>query len=82
MGLYDGSIVLGPSVFNGVVQLCVLELGPAIRRYLGIQRGSKHPPHKCKKFSKIKQILKSYFADILKVMYYKYVIIYNSDRSS
>lgn len=59
--------VLGSAVFNGVIQLCVLELGPAIRRFLGLQQGSKQPPHKCKKFIKIKRSLKVYFTDLLKV---------------
>lgn len=61
-------VSVGAAVFNGVIQLCVLELGPAIRKYLGLQKGSKQPPHKCKKFTKIKQMLKLYFGDILKVL--------------
>ncbi|XP_056636618.1 nucleolar complex protein 2 homolog [Diorhabda sublineata] len=60
--------VEGSAVFNGVIQLCVLELGPAIRRFLRLQPGSKQPPHKCKKFIKIKKSLKSYFSDILKLL--------------
>lgn len=64
---YINKLFLGSAVFNGVIQLCVLELGPAIRRFLGLQKGSKQPPHKCKKFTKIKNVLKSYFGDLLKV---------------
>ncbi|CAH1959286.1 unnamed protein product [Acanthoscelides obtectus] len=60
--------VEGSAVFNGVIQLCVLELGPAIRKFLGLKKGSKQPPHKCKRFVKIKNSLKSYFADILKLL--------------
>ncbi|XP_023017825.1 nucleolar complex protein 2 [Leptinotarsa decemlineata] len=60
--------VEGPAVFNGVIQLCVLELGPAIRRFLGIRLESKQPAHKCKKFIKIKRVLKTYFLDILKLL--------------
>ncbi|CAH0563898.1 unnamed protein product [Brassicogethes aeneus] len=59
--------VEGSSVFNGVIQLCVLELGPAMRRFLGISQ-SRMPPHKCKKFPKIKKILKGYFTDLLKLL--------------
>lgn len=58
----------GSSVFNGVVQLCVLELGPAIRRFLRLPAGSKQAPHKCKRFVKIKGILRNYFVDMLKVI--------------
>ncbi|XP_050311037.1 nucleolar complex protein 2 homolog [Anthonomus grandis grandis] len=58
----------GSAVFNGVVQLCVMHLGPAIRRFLGIKPGSKQPPHKCKKFNKIKRPLKGYFMDLLKLL--------------
>ncbi|VEN39706.1 unnamed protein product, partial [Callosobruchus maculatus] len=60
--------VEGSAVFNGVIQLCVLELGPAVRRFLGLKKGSKQPPHKCKRFVKVKNALKSYFADILKLL--------------
>ncbi|KAG5890176.1 hypothetical protein JTB14_014342 [Gonioctena quinquepunctata] len=60
--------VEGSAVFNGVIQLCVLELGPATRRFLGLHPGSKQPAHKCKKFIKIKRVLKTYFADILKLL--------------
>lgn len=62
--------VKGSAVFNAVIQLCVLDLGPAIRRFLGIQSGSKLPPHKCKRFVKVKTILKSYLTDLLKVKWY------------
>nr|CAI5851950.1 unnamed protein product [Callosobruchus analis] len=60
--------VEGSAVFNGVIQLCVLELGPAVRRFLGLKKGSKQPPHKCKRFVKIKNALKSYFGDLLKLL--------------
>ncbi|XP_076266576.1 nucleolar complex protein 2 [Rhynchophorus ferrugineus] len=56
------------SVFNAIIQICVMELGPAIRRYLGLQSGSKQPPHKCKKFNKVKRVLKLYFTNLLKLL--------------
>ncbi|XP_030745334.1 nucleolar complex protein 2 homolog [Sitophilus oryzae] len=56
------------SVFNAIIQICVIELGPSIRRYLGIQHGSKQPPHKCKKFNKIKGSLKLYLTNLLKLL--------------
>lgn len=55
------------AVFNGVIQVCVLHLGPALKRFLGIKHGSKQPPHKCKKFVKVKGVLKEYFTDLCKV---------------
>ena len=59
--------VEGAAAFNGVIQLCVIHLGPALQRFLGLADGSKQPPHKCKKFVKIKGILKDYFMDLSKV---------------
>lgn len=50
-----------------MIQLCVLELGPAVKKFLGIQPGSKQLPHKCKRFNKVKTLLKMYFTDLLKV---------------
>ncbi|KRT80116.1 hypothetical protein AMK59_6378, partial [Oryctes borbonicus] len=67
----DNAIVYkveGSAIFNGVIQICVLELGPAIRKYLRIPQGSKQPPHKSKKFVKIKAVLRGYFVDLLKLL--------------
>ncbi|ERL85936.1 hypothetical protein D910_03351 [Dendroctonus ponderosae] len=61
-------IVDGSAVFNGVLQLCVMHLCPAVRKFLGLHTGSKQPPHKCKKFIKIKKPLKGYFMDLLKLL--------------
>ncbi|KAL1494504.1 hypothetical protein ABEB36_010091 [Hypothenemus hampei] len=58
----------GSAVFNAVIQLCVIHLGPAVRKFLGLEPGSKQSPHKCKKFNKIKGPLKTYFSDLLKLM--------------
>lgn len=58
----------GSSVFNSVIQICVLELGPAVKRFLGLKSGSKIQPHKCKKFKKIQHPLKSYFTDLSKIL--------------
>lgn len=57
----------GSTIFNGIVQLCVFDLGPALRKFLGLESGSKQPPHKCKKFVKVKTMLQTYFKDIMKV---------------
>jgi nucleolar complex protein 2 len=60
--------VEGSAVFNGVIQLCVIHLGPALRRFLRLKEGSKQPPHKCKRFIKIKRTLKDYFMDLSKLL--------------
>ncbi|XP_063916368.1 nucleolar complex protein 2 homolog [Zophobas morio] len=60
--------VEGAAAFNGVIQLCVIHLGPALQRFLGLADRSKQPPHKCKKFVKIKGILKDYFMDLSKLL--------------
>lgn len=58
----------GAAAFNGVVQLCVLHLEPAIRRYLGLHQKTALQPHKCKKWNKIKSSLRGYFTDITKLL--------------
>lgn len=60
--------VVGSSVFNAVVQLCVLELQPAIKSFLQLPPGKRIPPHKCKKWVKIKTTLKCYLTDLLKFL--------------
>ncbi|XP_049858118.1 nucleolar complex protein 2 homolog isoform X4 [Schistocerca gregaria] len=60
--------VVGSSVFNAVVQLCVLELQPAIKSFLQLPPGKRIPPHKCKKWVKIKTTLRCYLADLLKFL--------------
>lgn len=63
------------AVFNGVIQLCVIHLGPALKRFLRIKHGSKQPPHKSKKFVKVKGMLKEYFTDLSKVSDYFNLIL-------
>lgn len=60
--------VEGAAAFNGVVQLCVLHLEPAIRRFLGLHQKTSLQPHKCKKWNKIKSTLRGYFTDITKLL--------------
>lgn len=60
--------VEGAAAFNGVVQMCVLSLEPAIRRFLGLHQKTALQPHKCKKWNKIKSSLRSYFTDITKLL--------------
>lgn len=60
--------VEGAAVFNGVIQLCVLNLEPAIRRFLGLHQKTSLQPHKCKKWNKIKSSLRCYFTDVTKLL--------------
>lgn len=60
--------VEGAAAFNGVVQLCVLHLEPAVRRFLGLHKKTALQPHKCKKWNKIKSSLRGYFTDITKLL--------------
>ncbi|XP_075992491.1 nucleolar complex protein 2 [Anticarsia gemmatalis] len=59
--------VEGSSVFNAVIQMCVLYLPGAIRKYLGIEQSGKDP-QKCKHFIKIKPQLIAYLSDLLKLL--------------
>lgn len=60
--------VEGAAVFNGVLQLCVLHLHPAVKRYLGLVGQTAKQPHKCKKWNKIRAPLKDYFIDLTKLL--------------
>lgn len=59
----------GPAVFNGVVQLCVLHLGNAVKSYLGLQ-GSKgiKSLKKNRKFAKLQSCLRMYFVDLTNLL--------------
>nr|CAD7418278.1 unnamed protein product [Timema poppensis] len=59
----------GGSVFNAVVQLCVLELHPALKRILKLTSvSSKIDPVKAKKWVKVKTAVKSYIGDLLRLL--------------
>lgn len=60
--------VEGAAVFNGVLQLCVLHLHPAIKQYLGLVGQTSRKPHKCKKWNKIRTPLKDYLTDLTKLL--------------
>lgn len=59
--------VEGSSVFNAVIQMCVLYLPDAVRKYLGMEKSGKDP-QKCKHFIKIKNHLIGYLNDLLKLL--------------
>ncbi|XP_068620897.1 nucleolar complex protein 2 [Battus philenor] len=59
--------VEGSSIFNAVIQMCVLYLPGAIKKYLGMEQSGKDP-QKCKHFTKLKGPLISYLQDLLKLL--------------
>ncbi|XP_043527614.1 nucleolar complex protein 2 homolog isoform X2 [Frieseomelitta varia] len=60
--------VEGGAVFNGVVQLCILYLPNAFKRYLKLSSETQFHAHKVKRFGKVKSILKSYLVDLIKIL--------------
>ncbi|KAM3964817.1 nucleolar complex protein 2 [Aphomia sociella] len=59
--------VEGSSIFNAVIQMCVLYLPAALKKYLGIEQSGKDPRN-CKHFVKIKGPLLAYLNDLLKLL--------------
>lgn len=60
--------VEGSSIFNGVVQLCILHLPAAFKNFLNIHDG-RFEAHKSKKFAKIKGVIKCYLVDLIKILH-------------
>jgi len=61
--------VMAVTVFNAVVQLCVLEIQSAFKRCLNVPSAVKGHVQltKCKRWKKVKPLLKLYLMDLLKV---------------
>lgn len=55
------------SVFNGVIQLCIMHLPNAFRSFLKLSTNTHIAAHKCKRFIKVKGALKSYLTDLITV---------------
>ncbi|KAH8324412.1 hypothetical protein KR074_006747 [Drosophila pseudoananassae] len=60
--------VVGASAFNGVIQLCVLHLQPAIIKVLGVKANSNLPLHKYKKWVKVRGCLRYYLTDLIRLV--------------
>ncbi|XP_018787682.1 PREDICTED: nucleolar complex protein 2 homolog [Bactrocera latifrons] len=60
--------VVGSAIFNGVVQLCVLHIQPAILRILGLNVRSTAPLHKTKKWPKVRGCLRYYLTDLIRLV--------------
>ena len=61
--------VMAVTVFNAVVQLCVLEMQSAFKHCLNVPPTVKGHVQltKCKRWKKVKPLLKLYLMDLLKV---------------
>lgn len=62
--------VEGGAVFNAVVQMCVLDLLPALLKYLNLSSGSLSytNPVKCKRWVKVKTLVRAYAVDLLQLL--------------
>lgn len=58
----------GSAVFNGVIQLCILYLPDAFKRFLKLDTNKQFEAHKSKRFSKVKGSLKSYLTDLIMIL--------------
>ncbi|XP_011865771.1 PREDICTED: nucleolar complex protein 2 homolog [Vollenhovia emeryi] len=59
--------VEGSAAFNGVMQLCIMYLPDAFKRFLKLDPESQEA-HKSKRFGKIRSILKLYLSDLIKLL--------------
>lgn len=61
--------VEGSAIFNGIIQLCVLYLEKALKNYLKLGKKANFKEiQKCKRFSKLKNSLRSYLTDLTKLL--------------
>ncbi|KAF7379922.1 hypothetical protein HZH68_016870 [Vespula germanica] len=60
--------VEGSAIFNGVIQLCIMHLPNAFRRFLKLGTNAHFAAHKCKRFIKVKGSLKLYLTDLITIL--------------
>uniref|UniRef100_A0A182MYA6 Uncharacterized protein n=1 Tax=Anopheles dirus TaxID=7168 RepID=A0A182MYA6_9DIPT len=61
--------VEGSALFNGIVQTCVLHLGPAVRNYLGLNDKRQFKDLKNdRRFKKVRACLKTYLIDLTNLL--------------
>ncbi|KAJ8675632.1 hypothetical protein QAD02_011418 [Eretmocerus hayati] len=58
----------GGAIFNEIVQLCVMLLPTAFKKFLKLGEGTRFEAHKAKRFPKVKRLLKSYLSDLIRVL--------------
>ena len=56
------------AAFNGVVQLCIMQLPDAFKRFLKLGNETRFEAHKAKRFVKVKGVLKAYLTDLIKIL--------------
>jgi nucleolar complex protein 2 len=62
-------IVKGSAIFNGIIQLCVLNVERGLRSYLKLTDKAKlQDIQKHKKFSKVKNVLRTYMMNLIKLL--------------
>ncbi|KAG8221939.1 hypothetical protein J437_LFUL002498 [Ladona fulva] len=61
--------VAGGAVFNAIIRLCIVDLQSAIRKLLKLSPDATHfQTNKCKKWKKVRMIIKGYLVDLLKLI--------------
>ncbi|XP_046458250.1 nucleolar complex protein 2 homolog [Daphnia pulex] len=61
-------VVQGSAAFNAVVRLCIVDLIPALKRILKSPADEKLNLEKCKSWTKLRLHVKSYLADIIRLL--------------
>nr|CAG4650809.1 EOG090X02MG [Simocephalus serrulatus]SVE94125.1 EOG090X02MG [Simocephalus serrulatus] len=61
-------VVQGSAAFNAVVRLCIVDLIPALKRFLKSSPEEKLNLEKCKSWVKIRVHVKAYLADIIRLL--------------
>nr|SVE73441.1 EOG090X02MG [Daphnia atkinsoni] len=61
-------VVQGSAAFNAVVRLCIVDLIPALRRFLKSPPDEKLNLEKCKSWSKLRLHVKAYLADVIRLL--------------
>nr|SVE75640.1 EOG090X02MG [Daphnia hispanica] len=61
-------VVQGSAAFNAVVRLCIVDLIPALKRFLKSPTDEKLNLEKCKSWTKLRLHVKSYLADVIRLL--------------
>nr|CAG4636846.1 EOG090X02MG [Ceriodaphnia reticulata]SVE72822.1 EOG090X02MG [Ceriodaphnia reticulata] len=61
-------VVQGSAAFNAVVRLCIVDLIPALKRFLKSPNDEKLNLEKCKSWTKLRLHVKSYLADVIRLL--------------
>lgn len=61
-------IVEGGSLFNSVVRLCVVNLEPALKKWLKIEPDSHMKPEKAKKWKKVERHVRAYLMELVTLL--------------